>query len=669
MVDRSLHLAGLRKGVTIAVSLAAALALGLTGVSAASAATPAGPTSYPGAVPSWATAANDQGAADPVVTFEAEIYLPLRNAAAAQALATVVSTPGVGYRAGLSAAQWISRFAPTKADSDATVDFLTSNGFTITAVPASREYVIFRGTADQFDATFGAGIHRYAHGGTSLLAPSKVPTLPASIASKVSGLSLDQARLLTHPDSVKQGDIPGESDIKTFGRQAAAAPLINALCSTYYGQKTATVPAAYNGKTVYPTFICGYTPAQLRSAYGISALPKSTNGAGQTVAIIDAYASPTIVSDVNTYSSALGEPTLTSATYQQIVPDKSAFSDQEACQEPSGWQSEQTLDVESVHALAPGAKILYVGGYNCGGGLDVAMSKILDGNLSNIVSNSYGNQGEDVGADVIAGETNLYLQAAGEGIGLYFSSGDSGDETPNGLTPQPDFPASSPWVTAVGGTSLGVDKTGKIVAETGWGDQLDKIVADPTKPTGLAYKDPLPGSVYGGGAGGGRSTVLAQPSYQRGIVPSALAQGMRVVPDIAALADPYTGFLIGISPISDDTALTTDPFVNQTFGGTSLASPLTAAQIALVQQTTHSRIGFANPTLYAIDRILPASYRDVKPSSSQLALAYTGAVSGNSYLVSLDLDTSLKTAVKYDDVTGIGGVSFTLLSLVGQGRH
>jgi subtilase family serine protease len=669
VVDRSLHPAGLRRGVTIAVSLAAALALGLTGVSAASAATPAGPTSYPGAVPSWATAVNDQGAADPAVTFEAEIYLPLRNAAAAQALATVVSTPGVGYRAGLSAAQWISRFAPTKADSDATVDFLTSNGFTITAVPASREYVIFRGTADQFDATFGAGIHRYAHGGTSLLAPSQVPTLPASIGSKVSGLSLDQARLLTHPDSVKQGDIPGEPDIKTFGRQTAAAPLINAPCSTYYGQKTATVPAAYDGKTVYPTFICGYTPAQLRSAYGISGLPKSTNGAGQTVAIIDAYASPTIVSDVNTYSAALGEPGLTSATYQQIVPNKSEFSDQEACQEPSGWQSEQTLDVESVHGLAPGAKILYVGGYNCGGGLDVAMSKILDGNLSNIVSNSYGNQGEDVGADVIAGETNLYLQAAGEGIGLYFSSGDSGDETPNGLTPQPDFPASSPWVTAVGGTSLGVDNNGKIVAETGWGDQLDKIVADPTKPTGLSYKDPLPGSVYGGGAGGGRSTVLAQPSYQRGVVPSALAQGMRVVPDIAALADPYTGFLIGISPINDDSALTTDAFQNQTFGGTSLASPLTAAQIALVQQTTHSRIGFANPTLYAIDRILPASYRDVKPSSGQLALAYTGAVSGNSYLVSLDLDTSLKTAVKYDDVTGIGGVSFTLLSLVGQGRH
>ena len=77
---------------------------------------------------------------------------------------------------------------------------------------------------------------------------------------------------------------------------------------------------------------------------------------------------------------------------------------------------------------------------------DPAHFELLDGNLSNIVSNSYGDLGEDVPADVIAGETNLYLQAAGEGIGLYFSSGDSGDETPNGLPAQPDFPASSPWV-------------------------------------------------------------------------------------------------------------------------------------------------------------------------------------------------------------------------------
>ncbi|MCB8808816.1 hypothetical protein LJD48_28135, partial [Escherichia coli] len=83
-------------------------------------------------------------------------------------------------------------------------------------------------------------------------------------------------------------------------------------------------------------------------------------------------------------------------------------------------QGEQSLDVDSVHATAPQANILYVGGFNCGGGLDVAMSKILDGKLANIVSNSYGNVGEALPQDVIDGTVNIHLQAAGEGIGLYF---------------------------------------------------------------------------------------------------------------------------------------------------------------------------------------------------------------------------------------------------------
>ncbi len=666
MVDRSLRTRRVRRGATIAASVVGALALSLTGVSAASA---ADRTSYAGSVPRWATPANDQGVAPAEVTFEGELYLPLRNQAGAEALAKAVSTPGIGYRLGLTPAQWIARFSPSKADSDAVVAYLTSAGLTISAVPASRQYVVFRGTAEQLGAAFGTSLHRYSHAGSTLVAPSTVPSLPASLGAKVSAVGLDQSRSLTRPDSIKQGDIPSDtSSVQTFGRQAAAAPVITTPCSNYIGEHVVTVPAAYNGQTKYSTFNCGYTPAQLRSAYGISALPKSQNGTGQTVAIIDAYASPSIVSDVNTYSASLGEPGLAAGQYQQIVPTPAQFVDQEACGFPSGWQGEQTLDVEAVHALAPGAKVLYVGGFNCGGGLDAAMSKILDGKLANIVSNSYGNVGEDVPADVLAGENNLYIQAAGEGIGLYFSSGDNGDEVAALGNAEPDFAASSPWVTSVGGTSLGIDKRGKIAFETGWGDTIDQIVADPTTGA-LSYTAPLPGTRFVGGAGGGVSTVFAQPWYQRGIVPASLAKGMRVAPDIAALADPYTGFLIGISPINDDVALSTDPFENETYGGTSLASPLVAAQIALVQQATHSMIGFANPTLYALDRVLPSAFRDVVPQNPPQAVVYTSANSGNTYLITLDRDTTLTTAPKYDDVTGIGGVSFALLTYLGQGRH
>jgi subtilase family serine protease len=179
----------------------------------------------------------------------------------------------------------------------------------------------------------------------------------------------------------------------------------------------------------------------------------------------------------------------------------------------------------------------------------------------------------------------------------------------------------------------------------------------------------LPGTRFVGGAGGGASAVFAQPDYQKNAVPAALAKGHRVSPDVAALADPYTGFQIGIRPIINDDTLETGGFVNETYGGTSLASPIVAAQIAIVQQSTHTSIGFANPTLYSVNRALPNSFRDVVPQNPTQAVAYTSRVSGNSYLVSFDQDTSLKTATGYDSVTGLGGVSLSLLSLVAAGRH
>ena len=88
-----------------------------------------------------------------------------------------------------------------------------------------------------------------------------------------------------------------------------------------------------------------------------------------------------------------------------------------------------------------------------------------------------------------------------------------------------------------------------------------------------------------------------------------------------------------------------------------------------MQQATHTAIGFANPTLYGLDRILPSSFRDVVPQTPTRALAFTSPSSGNSYLVTLDADTSLKTAKGYDDVTGLGGVTFSLLTLLASGRH
>ncbi|HKT56744.1 MAG TPA: S53 family peptidase [Microbacterium sp.] len=662
-----------RKRLTVFIATGAcAVAMALTGSGAASAATAPATVRFPGSVPAWATHANDAGAPATDTTVEGELYLELRDPAGAAALAKAVSDPmSRQYRHALSPAQWIARYAPAQSTYTQVVRYLTSKGLTITGTPASREYVVFRGSADQVNAVFATRLHRYRHDGRSLIAPSSAPVLPSGIGRSVLAVGVDQSRALTRPDSIDRDKDQGGKTraVQRTMQQRAASPRtpatpadVSAPCSTYWAQNQAILPAAY-GTTSFNTNICGYVPAQLRSAYGLSKLEAAgLQGQGQTIAITDAYASPSILQDVDGYSAQNGEPAMTSDQLSQIVAP--TMYDEAACGYPSGWQGEETLDVESVHAIAPKAHILYLGAMNCGGGLDIALSTVLDNRLANIVSNSWGDVGEDVPADVIAGEQNLHIQAAGEGIGLYFSSGDNGDETGNLGYASPDFPASSPWVTAVGGTSLGIAQNGGIAVESGWGSTLDKVAKD-DQTGALSYLSPLPGD-FGGGAGGGVSAVNPQPWYQRGVVPGSLARGMRVSPDVAALADPYTGFEIGISPITDDAALTTGAYQNETYGGTSLAAPLTAAMMALSQQLTHSVIGFANPTLYAIDRIAPQAFRDVRPA--QGGLAYTSAHSGNTYLVSYDTDTSLTTARGYDDVTGMGAINFALAQRTGHGH-
>ena len=170
ITDRSLH----KRAAAILATTAAVMALSMTGVGAANA---SDRVTYADSVPAWASSANDAGAAPSDETFEGEIYLPLRNAAGAEALAKAVSTPtNHGYRKAMSPKQWIKNFSPTKADSDAVVRFLTTAGLTISAVPDSRQYVVFRGTAEQLGSVFGTSLHSYDYAGRQLVAPSSAPT-------------------------------------------------------------------------------------------------------------------------------------------------------------------------------------------------------------------------------------------------------------------------------------------------------------------------------------------------------------------------------------------------------------------------------------------------------------------------------------------------------------
>ncbi|MEO7125384.1 MAG: S53 family peptidase [Nakamurella sp.] len=674
--------AATRRGFSALLVLVTASATAFALTTPASAAPPGqGDISFTNSVPKWASSALDAGPTAAGETVEGEVYLSLKDASGAKALSLAASNPAdPQYGKYLSPGKWINQFAPTKGDFAAVEKYLRKSGLTIYATPQSRQYIVFRGPASAVGPAFNTTLHNYTYGGAVHYAPSSTPMLPSSIGGAVLGLSVDGGRAMTRPANVTPIGAEPTSSPKTgtLTPQALTA-LPKYTCSSYYGENSGPTPKAYGSKS-FPTFLCGYLPDQLRSGYNLNKMIIDGNdGRGQTVAIIDAYASPTIRQDTNDYMLAVGSPLLT--TFKEIKPK--AFVDTVACAGAAGWQGEETLDVQSAHSIAPGANILYVGGFNCGGGLDIALSTVLDGGLANIVSNSYGDAGENVSLSYLLGQQNLEIQAAGEGIGLYYSSGDSGDESVNLGYVSPDFPASSPWVTAVGGTSEAFGASGSQVFATGWGSMLDQIVLNKNGNLAFAYK-PLPGNLNGGGAGGGTSTMFAQPAYQKGVVPTALANAAsdgtpiaggpgRVVPDVAALADPYTGFQIAFRPITSctpDGTCQTEPLQYVTYGGTSLASPITAAQMALIQQASGRTTGFANPALYAGYQAQPSLFNDVTTPQPPTALTYTSARSGNDYLVSLDQDSSLKTAPGYDNVTGLGELNVpAIASALSKGRN
>jgi subtilase family serine protease len=627
------------RGVTAVVG-AAALTVPLGYLATASATPTAGRHVLSDTHPTWAVAAHATGTPAASAHFTVDVALQLRDPAGAASLLQAVSSPGSAQHGQyLTTTQFNARFAPTSQSVASVESYLRGQGLTLGSVPSNNRYVEATGTTAQIQRTFDTTLRTYSVNGQTQVGPTRAMSVPADLAGTVLTVT-------------GIGDAPMRT---THVRTVASTPAPNkkvpppSVCSGYWNEHTQTVPHAY-GQTNFPTYICGYQAGQFQSAYGIKhSLRTGHDGTGTKVAIIDAYASPTIESDANQLFTNEGEPTFTKGQFAQ--QSFRPFDRQKACQGAPDWWGEETLDVESVHAMAPGADELYVGAKDCFGGLNHAMNWIasnVDRPSSkaygvSMISNSYGNAGEEIPANQITASEAIYMQAGLEGIGVYFSSGDSGDEVTLGhtTTAQPDFPASSPYVTGVGGTSLAIDSHDDYLWETGWGTDLDRVNTDGSGGES-GYQEALPGDFYFG-AGGGTSHVFRGPWYQRGIVPDALAESYngkrdRVVPDVAMDGDPYTGTLEGITV--DGT------YTQYGIGGTSLATPLFVGLQATVQGRA-GNIGFASPTLYSLPK---AAFRDVQPPASPIGVTNpTG-----SYLVTLDHDSSLATAAGYDNVTGRG---------------
>ena len=592
-----------------------------------------------------------------------DVQLPLRDAAKAEKLALAVSTPGsTRYGKFLSPAQFNKRFAPSRAQVERVRRFVTKAGLTVVDVPGNNRYVEVSGTVSQVNSLFHVRLRTSHTQGRSALVADRRLTVPAAVKPDiltVTGLEGVTARPGIRGTGTHRSTSEAQSSDRMSAKpvRPAARHTIDTPCSNFWGQHTATMPTAYE-KDGFPTAVCGYNADQLQAAYGVQGLEATgTTGRGTTVAIVDSYNLSTMKKDANTYARKMGQPVFATGQYQAVLPKK--FSHQEQCG-ADDWHSEQVLDVETVHGVAPGANIRYVAGKDCSyNGLIKPLNKIVNRHLADIVSNSWGFFGEStIPTSTISATHAVLVQAAAEGIGMYFCTLDNGDEASMVGSAQAVYPASDPMVTAVGGTTLGVGADGRRVLEAGWGNARATVKYDANgMPDG--YVQSLPGNFYIGG-GGGTSTVFRQPAYQKGVVPSGLARqyggkAMRVEPDLAADADPYTGYEIGYT--IDGT------FQEMSYGGTSLATPIIASMISLASQGRATPIGFANPLLYSTK--VQRSIRDILPTRAPVAMAFTSNLDTSgcyeSCLITTDRDTSLHTAYGFDDVTGLGtpkGASF-----------
>ncbi|MGH3627697.1 MAG: S53 family peptidase [Sciscionella sp.] len=329
-----------------------------------------------------------------------------------------------------------------------------------------------------------------------------------------------------------------------------------------------------------------YSPQEIRRAYGLTGLlNRGDDGKGQTIVIIDSYGSPTVRSDLQRFDSDFGlpaPPSLKVISPLGTVP----FDPTDTVQ--LGWAEETSLDVQWAHALAPAA------------GIDVLTSPVAETegvqglpeflkleryavahHLGNVISQSWAATENTLftrqGKALMTRFNHFYRSATRRGVTFLGSTGDSGSANPdlnNNTYPFPtvNFPATSPWVTAVGGTSLYADTKGNYQSEKVWNDG--------------------PGSATGGGV----SQYTREPFYQR-LLPRAdqkLLRGHRAVPDIAFNADPATGVLVHLGFLG---GARNGYYI---FGGTSEGSPAWAGIVADLDQLAHAPLGFLNPAIYAL---------------------------------------------------------------------
>ncbi|MEV6925549.1 S53 family peptidase [Dactylosporangium sp. NPDC051485] len=534
------------------------------------------------------------------------------------AYAAQASSPGTGnYGHHLTRVQARTRFGAPADRVERVSRWAHRAGFSVVGLDATGSRLTVTGTARQARAAFGVTLRTQVRDGVRVRTATAVPKPPAAVradVAAVSGLTTRAAKPLV-------------------ARPAVPKPMLEGpYCSAFWGEYTkAGLPSKYPANR-QSNILCGYNGAQLRALYGLG---PNDRGQGQTVVVVGAFHNPSALADANRAFAENGVPPLPAdrfAVKSYNLPGGATGCDQDL------WHVEQALDIQAVHTIAPDARIVYAAAPDCTQLEETVAAVIADNAIdTTIVSASWGIIGEPADVPYLTATNNILARAAILGIGVYAASGDTGDNSSvsgaNG--PSVLFPASSPWTTAVGGTSSAVGPNNQVMFQTGWASAGNRLAGGGWQRLNPAFV---------GGAGGGPSHHFDKPSWQSG-----LPGERRVVPDISALADPFTGLHIGYTSGGQ---YRTGPV-----GGTSLAAPIVASLTAVAQSRAGGVVvGHAAPVMYAKAAAGRPIVTDVRHIDAGI---WTPGINASTptgdYLLDLDAGVqTLKTGPGYDRVTGLG---------------
>jgi subtilase family serine protease len=373
-----------------------------------------------------------------------------------------------------------------------------------------------------------------------------------------------------------------------------------------------------------------YVPDQVEAAYNLPSLYQGgITGKGRTIVVVDAFGSPTIGDDLLQFDQylGLGTPPLRIVKVGKVPAFNPGNGDM------VGWAGETSLDVEYAHAGAPSAKLVLVEvGQENLQQLSLGVKYAVQHKLGDVISLSWGAPEQDLGRQFVNAYSSIFSQAAKSHITIVASSGDSGASGPqnngsNYRQPVASWPATSPFVTAVGGTELNLNASGgRNGNDTAWNDTYNGAVNN------FFFGDSGPNPLA---TGGGKSVYYGRPSYQKAV--RGVTGGSRGIPDISMSAscsvavnvfESYPGVQGGWNPSC----------------GTSESAPMFAAIVALAAQKAGHGLGLINPALYAL--------------ASQHAAGIVPVASGNN-TVSFSGVTVHGFSVRkgYNLVTGLGTVN------------